>query len=86
MKWQLRGVDAKVKSDGAGKHHQDQKALGRQRVDARAYENADKQAARSPGHCKPKAFQNVSRFSHAESHRGNPADYQGVMVGRFPVA
>jgi hypothetical protein len=86
MKRQRRSVDAKIKSDGAGDHHQDQKTLGRQCRDVRPHENAHEQPAGSPGHRKPEAFQNVSRFPHAEAHRGNPRDYRRAMLGRFPLA
>jgi hypothetical protein len=28
----------------------------------------------------------VGKFAHAEPHRGDPADDQALMLGRFPVA
>src|ERR1700687_2718844 len=83
MKTQSRGVDAKIISDGAANHHQEEKTLRSQCRKARPHENADKQAARGPGHRKPKAFQNVGEFPHAGSHRGNPARITRSYVRTF---
>ena len=72
MKRQWRRVDPEIEPDGAGNHHDDQKALGRERGDAGADMGGDKQSGGSTRHRKPGAFQHMGIFSYAESHRRIP--------------
>jgi hypothetical protein len=73
VKRQRRGIDAKVKSDGAADHHDEQEGLGSQELKIRSHKHGNKQTAGSPGHRKPEALQKVGKSPHAGSHRGNPA-------------
>src|ERR1700757_765406 len=72
MECQLRRVDAEIEGDRAYNHHDEEEALRGQSPDGRSDMGGDEQPAGGTRHRKTDAFQHVSRFSDAESHRQSP--------------
>src|ERR1700691_1824746 len=75
---QRRSINSQIESDGDADHHDEQESLRSKRLDAGSHMDGNKQPARSSGHRKPNAFQDVGSLSYDESHGRYPPGAKGL--------
>ena len=83
LKRQRGSINSQVKPYCADNHHHDDKALRCEHRNTRPHMGGNKQSACRSSHCKPNAFEDMGRFSYAESHRRTPNRVRGDQVRTF---
>lgn len=81
LKRQRGSINSQVKPYCADNHHHDDKALRSEHRNTRPHMGGNKQSACRSSHCKPNAFEDMGRFSYAESHRRTPTECEEIRLG-----